>query len=105
LKNEYVYVFKALSHRSRVKLLELLAERGELSVGELTDAMPREGSTISRHLNQLHLHGLVQVRQDGQSRYYSLHPETLRDVFADVLREFKLGARKPTGKPTGKAAG
>lgn len=87
MNEEYVYVFKALSHRSRLRLLQLLARHGELSVSELTEAMPREGSTISRHLNQLRLHGLVDVRQEGPNRYYSLKLDRVQDVFARFLDE------------------
>ncbi len=89
MKDDFVYVFKALSHRSRLRLLELLAQHRELSVGELTDAMPREGSTISRHLNQLNLHGLVRVRQEGQNRYYSLDAEAIAAVFEAFLKSLK----------------
>lgn len=84
---EFVYTFKALSHRSRLRLLELLAKRGELSVSELTEAVPREGSTVSRHLGTLKLHGLVKARQQGQARYYSLNPERIRSVFREFLEE------------------
>jgi len=89
VNDDIVHFFKALSHRSRLKLLELLAKHKELSVGELTDAMPREGSTISRHLNQLHLHGIVDVRQDGQSRYYSLSRNGIKaqlDAFSNDIQ-------------------
>ncbi len=90
MNEEFVHFFKALSHLSRLKLLELLAENEELSVGELTDAMPREGSTVSRHLNQLNLHGLVNVRQDGQNRFYSLDKDSIQDILTDFSEELLL---------------
>lgn len=85
MKEDYINVFKALSHRSRLRLLQLLSETEELSVSELTEEMPREGSTVSRHLNELRLHGLVNVRQDGQNRFYSLDGERLESVFDNFL--------------------
>lgn len=90
MNDEFVHFFKALSHPSRLKLLELLAEHEELSVGELTDAMPREGSTISRHLNQLNLHGLVNVRQDGQNRFYSLDKRSIQSALNNFSKELLL---------------
>lgn len=85
----YVNVFKALSHRSRLQLLELLARHGERAVSELAEAVPREESTVSRHLNLLLLHGLVKVRQEGQNRYYSLNFERLAEVLEGFLNELR----------------
>lgn len=87
MHDEYAYVFKALSHRSRLKLLRLLAMNGEMSVSELANAMPREGSTVSRHLGALRMHGLVRARQQGQSRYYSLDSQGIQEVFRRFLQE------------------
>jgi len=92
MHNEHVNLFKALSHRSRLSLLELLAQYEEMSVTELTDAMPREGSTISRHLTQLNLHGLVDVRQDGQNRYYSLNLKEIREKLEDFVQKLESSA-------------
>lgn len=86
----HVHFFKALAHRSRLRLLELLSEKEEMSVTELTEAMPREGSTISRHLTQLNLHGLVNVRQDGQNRFYSLNPSGILETLEDFIQELRL---------------
>lgn len=90
MQDEYAYVFKALSHRSRLRLLRLLAENGEMTVSQLTEAMPREGSTVSRHLSSLRMHGLVQARQQGQSRYYSLNGERIHEVFRRFLQELHI---------------
>jgi len=94
MNEDYIYVFKALSHRSRLNLLDLLARHAELSVTELTEEMPREASTVSRHLNELKMHGLVDVRQDGQNRYYSLSGERIREVFEDFLSELGINGRE-----------
>jgi DNA-binding transcriptional ArsR family regulator len=84
---EYAYIFKALSHPSRLRLLRLVATEGEMTVSQLSKLMPREESTVSRHLNILNLHGLVSVRQEGQNRFYSLNPDTIREVFGRYLAE------------------
>jgi|FLYL01.1.fsa_nt_gi ArsR family transcriptional regulator len=96
-QQQYADVFKALSHASRLQLLELLAQQGELSVSELTELMPREGSTISRHLSLLNLQGLVTVRQEAQNRYYALNPQRIQRVFEGFLRE-RLEP-KPVARP------
>lgn len=90
MKEHYINVFKALSHRSRLRLLELLSENKELSVTELTKAMPREGSTVSRHLNELRLHGLVDVRQDRQNRLYSIEADRIKLVFKEFVEDLGI---------------
>ena len=92
MNEEFIYVFKALSHRSRLHLIDLLSKNEELSVTELTDEMPREASTVSRHLNELKMHGIVKVRQDAQSRYYSLDGERIQDVFENFLGKIGVEA-------------
>lgn len=96
MNEEHVYFFKALAHRSRLYLLELLSENDEMSVTELTAAVPREGSTISRHLAQLYLHGLVNVRQDGQNRFYSLNPSGILDTLEGFIQDLRLAGEITT---------
>lgn len=90
MKEDYINVFKALSHRSRLRLLKLLSDTDELSVTELTEAMPREGSTVSRHLNALRLHGLVDVRQDGQNRFYSIEGDRIKNIFREFVDDLGI---------------
>ncbi len=70
-------LFKALSSRSRTRLLHFLAEREELSVDELTQLVKLAGPTVSRHLQVLRMLDLVKVRVDAQNRFYSLNEEQL----------------------------
>jgi len=70
-------LFKALSSRSRTRLLHVLAEREELSVDELTQLVKLAGPTVSRHLQVLRMLDLVKVRVDAQNRFYSLNEEQL----------------------------
>ena len=69
--------FKALSSRSRTRLLHFLAESEELSVDELTQLVKLAGPTVSRHLQVLRMLDLVKVRVDAQNRFYSLNEEQL----------------------------
>ena len=84
---DYAKVFKTLSHASRLKLIELLARQGEMSVSQLTGEMPLQESTVSRHLNLLSLSGIVSARQEAQNRYYSLDPDRLQQVFHGYLSD------------------
>ncbi len=45
---------------------------GEASVGELTQLVELDQSTVSKHLSVLRLHGVVSDRRDGNVVYYHL---------------------------------
>lgn len=64
-------VLAALGDPTRVRMVELLAER-EYSVGELRDHFSISQPAISQHLKVLRDAELAQARVDGQRRLYSL---------------------------------
>lgn len=64
-------LFKALSHPTRIRILELLRE-GEKSVGELQLQLGAEGSTVSQQLAILRMKNLVETRRVGTVIYYRL---------------------------------
>jgi hypothetical protein len=71
--------FKALGNESRLKIIGLLAN-GERTVGELATALDVREPTVSQHLNMLKEAGLVNVRPDGNHRYYSFNTQTLLNM-------------------------
>jgi DNA-binding transcriptional ArsR family regulator len=79
----YADIFKCFAHRSRLKLMKLLATAEELSVTELAEALGVKHSTISKHLNLLRLQGLVKFRREGQLTYYSLNLERIQTLFQE----------------------
>lgn len=90
--DRYAYLFQCLANRSRLRLLELLAGYGEMSVSDIVSAFQgdgmdeRETSTISRNLGILRQQGLVQVRREGQWKYYRLNAETIDEVCVEFKR-------------------
>jgi DNA-binding transcriptional ArsR family regulator len=75
-------LFHALGHATRVRLLLLLAERGETSVGDLQVTMRLTQTNASNHLGVLRHARLVESRRDGKRNLYRL----ASPVAADVLR-------------------
>jgi DNA-binding transcriptional ArsR family regulator len=69
----------ALSDPSRRVVLEALRE-GPATATELAALLPIARPGTSRHLRVLRDAGLVDVRQDGQYRIYSISPEPLAEV-------------------------
>lgn len=71
-------MFRAFSDRTRLRILHLLKDRGEICVGDLVAVLRAPQTTVSRHLAYLRRAGLVQVRQDGLWKHYSLAPTRTR---------------------------
>lgn len=69
---------KALSHPARIAILELLAERGSCICNDLVEALPLSQSTVSQHLKELRLAGLIKGEIDGPRVCYSMDLEQMR---------------------------
>jgi DNA-binding transcriptional ArsR family regulator len=75
-------LFDALGHENRVRLLLLLAEREETSVGDLQANAGLTQMNASNHLGVLRRARLVECRRDGKRNLYRL----ASPVAAGVLR-------------------
>jgi DNA-binding transcriptional ArsR family regulator len=64
--------FQVLSDVTRVRILELLRDRGELSVGELVRALEQSQPKVSNHLACLRWCGFVQTRRDHPRVLYRI---------------------------------
>jgi DNA-binding transcriptional ArsR family regulator len=89
-------VFKALSEPRRLELLQILRERGELSVGDMAERVDVTQQAVSLHLKVLEEAGLVQARREGTRHLYVVRTEGFRPA-KDYLDNFwgdKLQALK-----------
>jgi ArsR family transcriptional regulator len=75
-------LFGALSHAARVRLLLLLAERGEAGAGDLQAALGLSLPRASQQFRLLQRAGLVDSRRDGRRVLYRL----ASPAAAEVLR-------------------
>jgi DNA-binding transcriptional ArsR family regulator len=73
--------FDVLAEPHRRRMLDLLLERPR-SVGELVRALGLTQPGTSKHLRVLRDAGLVEVRREGQRRWYELRAEPLTEVDA-----------------------
>jgi DNA-binding transcriptional ArsR family regulator len=64
--------FRGLGDVTRVGILGLLEERGEMSVSELVSAVGQAQSKVSNHLACLRWCGFVDARRDGRTIRYRL---------------------------------
>jgi len=84
-------VIKALAHKNRLRILNLLKE-SRLCVCELSYILAINQSNLSRHLRRLKEVGLVKGEREGKWIYYSLVDSFLADYsFVEQLikQEFK----------------
>jgi DNA-binding transcriptional ArsR family regulator len=71
--------FQALADRTRVRILELLAER-PMTVSELVDALGVAQGRVSSHLTCLRWCGYVRAEVEGRFNRYSLIDDRVRDI-------------------------
>jgi DNA-binding transcriptional ArsR family regulator len=74
--------FRALGDPTRVRILELLRERGELSVGELAARLGQSQPKVSNHLACLRWCGFVHTRRDHPTVYYRVADERVTQLLA-----------------------
>ncbi|MCO5182912.1 MAG: metalloregulator ArsR/SmtB family transcription factor [Anaerolineae bacterium] len=77
-------VFNAIAEPQRRAILNLLRD-GELSVGDIADALDLKQPQTSKHLRVLSEVGVVSVRKDGRQRFYRLHGAALKPIFDWVM--------------------
>ena len=85
--------FKILADLTRLRVLALLSQEGELCVCELTHALGEIQPKISRHLALLREAEVVLDRRQGQWIYYRLNPK-LPEWARAVLSETTEGIAK-----------
>ncbi len=94
MHDKFAYFFKSFSHNSRNKILRLLAENQEMTVDALGKKMQINPSTISRHLNTLKMQGVVQMRVDAPSHYYSINETTIQNKFNEFMEYLNFKEEK-----------
>jgi ArsR family transcriptional regulator len=93
-------VCRALSHPTRLKILDLIAEE-ERSVKAITQSLGLSKSTISQHLKHLRMATIITSRKDGKNVYYRVvNPKAieachlLQEVIYDQLTQGSLIAQQ-----------
>jgi ArsR family transcriptional regulator, arsenate/arsenite/antimonite-responsive transcriptional repressor len=69
---EMAGIFKALAHPARVAILQFLLERNACVCGSIVDALPLSQATVSQHLAELKLGGLIKGTIDGPRVCYCI---------------------------------
>ena len=65
-------LFNGFANSTRLSILSLLVQRGEMKVGELVRELEAPQPRVSDHLRCLAWCGYVRVRREGRNAYYSV---------------------------------
>jgi ArsR family transcriptional regulator len=79
-------VFQALSHPTRIAILEILRD-GPLSARTMQERLGVEQANLSQHLAILRAKQIVAHRKEGNQVFYSLGSPLLTEVL-DLMRRF-----------------
>ena len=88
-------IFLALACERRVKIIELL-KSGEKTTQYINKHLNIHPSVVSRHLNMLLSTGLINVKREGVSAYWSLSEKRVlelltiaEEIAKDIIKERK----------------
>ena len=76
-------IIKAMAHPTRLFIVDKLAMK-KYSVGELTDMIESDMSTVSKHLNILKSSGIIADQREGTKIYYKLKMPCVLSFFGCV---------------------
>lgn len=96
-ENKQAELFKVLSVESRIRIIDLLKQRGPLGVGELAELLRITPSAVSQHLKVLRYAGLVRSERKGYWLPYEIDPVAL-DQCGQLLTQVCTCGCKGTGK-------
>ncbi|PZR67815.1 MAG: transcriptional regulator [Candidatus Dormiibacter spiritus] len=89
--------FALLGDPSRLRLLNVLHDRGELAVGEIAVRTDISRENASQHLTRLAAAGLIARRRRGTSVFYRVDDATLAEICALICRGVRTRASALAG--------
>lgn len=77
-------IFAALSDPTRLKIVELLAQAGELSGSEIANELGISLALFCHHSKTLSEAGVIHIRREGQTKFNSLNQPLLKGCFTSL---------------------
>jgi len=75
-------LFNGFANSTRLSILLLLVQRGEMKVGDLVEELEAPQPRVSDHLRCLSGCGYVQVRREGRNAFYSVSDERILTILS-----------------------
>lgn len=92
-QNELANMAKAIAHPARIAILQELLKTNTCICGDLVDELGLAQPTISQHLKELKLAGIIQGTVEGTSVCYCIDPKVwkkFREFFNNFFMEVNL---------------
>ena len=86
--------FKALGDETRITIMRMLAQNGEMCVCNIVDGLKMGQSGVSHHLAKMKQAKLLIARKKGQWIYYSLNIAAIKEGPLTFLSEVADAAEK-----------
>lgn len=80
-------IFRALAHPTRIAMVELLRDEGEVPVSRIHEQLGLEQTNASQHLAVLRSKQIVTGRKEGNQVFYSLRDPILGKVL-NLMRQY-----------------
>jgi DNA-binding transcriptional ArsR family regulator len=81
VSDSHVAALKALAHAGRLELFfHLVRAKGEVTPGELQEALEIPAPTLSHQLDQLWRAGLLNRRREERHIYYTVHAPAVGEL-------------------------
>jgi DNA-binding transcriptional ArsR family regulator len=80
---------KALSHPARIEILNFLHDHGPCICNAIVAHIPLSQPSVSRHLSELKMAGLIQEKAEGNSIIYSLEKKQMQrfcEAFSHTIK-------------------
>jgi DNA-binding transcriptional ArsR family regulator len=81
-------ISRALANPTRIAIVELLRDEGEVSVGRVHEALGIEQANASQHLSVLRVRNVVSARKDGNQVFYLPRDKLLGEVLDSMKKYF-----------------
>ena len=86
-RERLVTIFAALSDPTRMEMLEMIVEHGEIGCAEFDVHFPLSKSTISYHTKLLNAAGLIETRREGRFFFYRPKLDELEEEFPGLAAQ------------------
>ena len=79
-QNDIAILLKALAHPARIAIIEYLLSVDTCICNDIVDEIKLAQPTVSQHLKELKIAGIIQGEIDGKSICYCINPESFKKM-------------------------
>ncbi|WP_276379812.1 metalloregulator ArsR/SmtB family transcription factor [Flavobacterium sp. H4147] len=92
-QNQIAVIAKALGHPARIAILEYLLKVNECICGDIVNELPLAQATVSQHLKELKLAGIIKGNISGNAICYCIDEKTI-----EILNTYFLNITETISK-------